>query len=235
VTRALAILAYHKIGEPSADAWDTWYYVPRATFAGQLRQLRELGWEVVDAETATSGLVSPDLLPPRSALITFDDGYRSVLDHAAPTMVELGCPGAMFVATDFIGDVSRFDEDTSEPPEPVCCWDELRELERTGISVQSHGASHRPFSGLSVEQIREELVRSKALLDENLGKSVDLFGFPQGDPGSDARAVSAALDEAGYRGACLFEGGPVRFPVPDSHLLPRIPMWRDTNLSDELR
>jgi peptidoglycan/xylan/chitin deacetylase (PgdA/CDA1 family) len=232
--RTLAILSYHKIGGPSPGAWQTWYYVSEEAFAVQLRQVGELGWQIIDVSTFLEGLQRPSTLPPRAALITFDDGYRSVLQCALPIMAELGCPGVIFVPTDYIGDISRFDENTAEPPEPICGLDELSELEAGAVSVQSHGVSHRPFSELSAQEIEHELVNSKSVLEQGLGKTVELFAFAQGDAGVEPSAVSGALWRSGYRAACLFLGGPVRLPAEDPYRLTRIPMWPDTDVAAEL-
>src|SRR5262249_43971277 len=85
MTRLIAILGYHKIGPWPGD-WETWYYVPEETFAGHLRALREGGWRFLDASAFLRGLDDPDTLPWRSALVTFDDGYRSLLEHGLPTL-----------------------------------------------------------------------------------------------------------------------------------------------------
>src|SRR5215204_221729 len=108
----LVILAYHKIGPPAPGGWETWYYVPEQTFADQLDCLRELGWSVIDVAAFLAGLDDPASLPPRAALITFDDGYRNVHDHALPRMRERGCPGVVFVPTQFIGGMNGFDADS---------------------------------------------------------------------------------------------------------------------------
>ena len=34
--RQLAILGFHKIGEPAAGGWETWFYIPEATFVEHL-------------------------------------------------------------------------------------------------------------------------------------------------------------------------------------------------------
>lgn len=232
--RKLAILAYHKIGGPSPGAWETWYYVPESTFASQLRQLSELGWQVIDVPTLLTGLREPSTLPPRPALITFDDGYRSVFDRALPVMSELGCPGVSFVPTDYIGDLSCFDANSHEPPEPVCSWDELRALQKGEISVQSHGVSHQPFSELSEQEIEHELVRSKGTLEQGVGAPVELFAFPYGDGGVDENATWAALWRSGYSAAFLFLGGPTRLPTRKPYAMTRIAMWPDTDLPAEL-
>ena len=40
--------------------------------------------------------------PDRAVVVTFDDGFRNVLTHAAPVLHRLGIPATLFVATDFV-------------------------------------------------------------------------------------------------------------------------------------
>src|SRR5690242_5117185 len=106
---AVAILSYHKIGEPPASGWDTWYYVSRARFREQLLTLQRLGWKAIDAEASLAALDDPEQLRQPSALITFDDGYRSLVREAVPVLEELGFPGVVFVPTSYVGATNSFD------------------------------------------------------------------------------------------------------------------------------
>jgi peptidoglycan/xylan/chitin deacetylase (PgdA/CDA1 family) len=229
----LAILGFHKIGPPSPGAWETWFYIPETTFAGYLGYLRQEGWQVIDLPGLLRGLEEPESLPERAALLTFDDGYRSVRDVALPWLLEFGYPAVLFVPTDFIGGCNAFDAG-NEPEEAICGWDELRDLQRRGVSVQSHGASHRPFSQLAPVEQEEELVRSKTVLEAGLGKPVEVFAFPYGDGGPDVQAMARALARAGYRAACLYGGGPVNLAGADRFRLERVAVGPDSDLSNEL-
>jgi peptidoglycan/xylan/chitin deacetylase (PgdA/CDA1 family) len=230
--RTLAILGYHKIGPPPGD-WETWFYIPTATFVNQLCYLHENGWQVIDLATFLRGLAIPDSLPERAALLTFDDGYRSILDHGIPKLLQFGHPAVLFVPTDFIGARNTFDLDI-EPKEPICGWDDLRALQRLGISIQSHGAAHRGFSELDPIGQEQELLRSKAVLEDHLGKPVEIFSFPYGDGGAEPECVHNRLREAGYRAACLYGGGPHCLPIADPYRIRRVPMGPDTDLATEL-
>ena len=119
----------------------------------------------------------------------------------------------------------------AEPAEAICNWEELAELERHGLRVQSHGVTHRPFSELDPAGRADELRQSKTALETRLGTPVTLFAYPYGVIGSD----EAALQRAGYRGACLYGGEPVRGrPIPERYRLPRVAMGPDTDLSSAL-
>lgn len=232
--RIVAILAFHKIGPPPANGWDSWFYIPEATFAGYLSYLRDHDWPVIDLATFLQGLAVPDALPRRSVLLTFDDGCRSMRHVALPWLCRFDYPAVVFIPTDFIGGWNGFDGG-AEPDEAICDWDDLRELERCGVSVQSHSASHRQFSQLSLAEQQDELLRSKAILEGGLSKPVEVFAYPFGDGGGDPGAQRTMLKQAGYISACLYGGGPVCLPTTDPYRLTRIAMGPDTDLQAELR
>lgn len=225
----VAILSYHKLGPPAPGGWETWFYIPERTFADHLAALRDGGWRPVDAAAFMAGIGDPERLPDRTALITFDDGYRSVREVALPWLARFGWPAVLFMPSDFVGRGNDWDHG-SEPREPLCDWDDLRELGRSGVSIQSHGASHRPFSELSPADRRDELERSKAALEGGLGEAVELFAYPYGDDGDGAVDVPEGLERAGYRAACGYGGDPFALPAPDPYRLARLALGPDTDL-----
>jgi|SRR5215208_2069547 len=246
-SRTLAILGFHKIGEPPPDGWETWFYIPEATFVEQLSFLREDGWQVIDLASFLKGLAAPNSLPEWAALLTFDDGYRSMRTVALPWLLQFGYPAVLFMPTEFIGARNIFD--AAEPEEALCDWDDLIALERQGVSVQSHGASHRPFSDLTLIEQEKELRQSKTTLKAGLGKRVEVFSYPYGDDGVSSypyddddeassrvlRKVRETLERAGYRAACLYGGGLTSLPAADPYRLTRLAVGPDTDLQAELR
>jgi peptidoglycan/xylan/chitin deacetylase (PgdA/CDA1 family) len=229
----LAILGYHKIGEPPPDGWPTWFYIPEEIFVGHLSYLRDHGWQVIDLPALLRGITAPESLPERAALLTFDDGYRSMRTVVLPWLLRFGCPAILFVPTDYIGGVNGFDAG-HEPEEAICDWDDLRELERLGISIQSHGASHRSFSKLSLPEIGEELARSRVTLEDGLQRPVEVFAYPYGHGGTEPHSTGKALERAGYRAACLYKGGPNSLPIVEPYRLTRLAVGPDTDLQGAL-
>ena len=73
--RTLAILGYHKIGQPPRGGWESWYYVPEPVFVRQLGDLHERGFQVIDGPGLQRALDGDEDLPDRAALLTFDDGF----------------------------------------------------------------------------------------------------------------------------------------------------------------
>jgi len=232
--RTVAVLGYHKIGEPPPGAEPTWFHIPEATFAAQLQLLRAEEWQVVDLDTFIRGLDAPEILPTRSAMITFDDGCRSLGEAALRVLTSFGFPAVVFVPSAYIGKTNSFDAGI-EPEEPICDWPELQRLEHAGIAVQSHSATHPRLSELDATAQEQELVSSKAALETGLGRKVKSFAYPFGDSGSDAASMRRLMRSAGYDAAFLYGGAPFRLPFADRFHLPRIAMGPDTDLRAELQ
>jgi peptidoglycan/xylan/chitin deacetylase (PgdA/CDA1 family) len=233
IQRVLAILSFHKIGDPGPGGWNSWFYIPEKTFAGHLRFLKDNDWNVIDVPAFLAGLRAFEKLPERAVLLTFDDGYRSVREVALPWLRRFGYPAVSFVSTGYIGGCSNFDSGV-EPEEPICDWKDLRELQRQGISIQSHGVTHRGFSSLGPEEQEEELTRSKVVLEAQLGNRVEVFAFPYGDNGGNPPECAKTLEKVGFRAACVYGGGPNPLPVADTYRLTRVAMGPDTDLEKEL-
>src|SRR5260370_14057835 len=173
------VLAVQKIGLPPAGSESTWFYIPDSVFDGYLKELRDSSWQVIDAGTFVEGRDRTETLPPRYVLVTFDDGYCSMRHTVVPLLSAYRFPSVVFVPTSFVGDTNRFDRDV-EPEEPICGWDDLLEMQRTGVSVQSHGVTHRRLSELGLDELRYELRESKSVLEARLGQAVTIFLFPYG-------------------------------------------------------
>lgn len=232
-SRMLAILAYHKIGEPSRGAWRNWYYVPEDIFVSHLDCLRAHGWVAVNAEAFLRGLSEPESLPRRSVLVTFDDGFQCIRTVALPLLRKRGLPAVLFVPTDYVGGHNGFDHGC-EPEERICTWEDLAALQGSGVSIQSHGTSHRGLSELSPAEMEHELSQSKSMLERNLSESVQIFSFPYGDNGACPEVAEAALRRSGYSAACLFQTGFVRLPAENPFRLLRFRMGAETDLNAAL-
>src|SRR5438552_12108093 len=98
--RTVAILSYHKIGDPRPGGWKTWFYVPERTFLDHLNLLQDNGWAALGLPEFLGGLTNPENLPEKAVVISFDDGYQSVREVAIPLLRRFGYPSVLFVPTD---------------------------------------------------------------------------------------------------------------------------------------
>jgi hypothetical protein len=68
-----------------------------ALFLGDLiAMFKQNGWQVIDSQTLVRSISEPEILPERAAVLTFDDGYRSVLTIAAPILAKYELPAVVF-------------------------------------------------------------------------------------------------------------------------------------------
>jgi peptidoglycan/xylan/chitin deacetylase (PgdA/CDA1 family) len=221
------------VGPPSEEGWDSWYYVSTESFEAQLDFMIAEGWAPIDHGDLLRGLEQPDLLSDRSALVTFDDGYKALEDHAFPALEKAGFPAVVFVPTAYIGGANLFD-DGQEPPEQICSWPDIQAWTKRDVSIQSHGVGHLNMSDLDRDARMRELVGSKEQLESGLQEPVELFAFPFGDEGEDPRIMTDMVKRAGYRAAFLYGGSPFDPAHADRFRLPRLAVGADTDLAQLL-
>jgi peptidoglycan/xylan/chitin deacetylase (PgdA/CDA1 family) len=93
----LRVVLYHHLAEPGDPLVDPLRIeTPPGLFESHMRRLAR-DYEPVDLECVLAGR-----LPHRPLLVTFDDGYRSVLDVALPVLRRLGIPSVFFISSAFL-------------------------------------------------------------------------------------------------------------------------------------
>ncbi len=110
----------------------------------------------------------------------------------------------------------------------------LRELEHCDVSIQSNWSSHQRFSDLDLGEQKKQLLKSKFVLESNLGKPVEVFSFPYRDNGVNQQEIVSVMKSIGYQAACLFGGGINPQPSADPYRLSRLAMEPDTDLRTAL-
>src|SRR5262245_55851084 len=116
-------------------------------FEGQMRWLRDKGFTTLDLDQFLAIRRDRAAPAPRSVVLTFDDGYESVYTLAWPVLRRLGLKATVFVAPrpdDYTRNLVRgVDGFLSE--------DQMRELDRGGVRIESHTLTHCVLSDLDDE------------------------------------------------------------------------------------
>ena len=116
--------------------------------------------------------------------LSFDDGHVSNFTLALPILQSLEVPAVFFVTTCWI-DVSG----------SSMTWLQLRQLSQDGFTVASHTHTHPLLTHCGDAALENELTVSKQVIEDRLGKAVDMISLPGGR--TDARILRACL-AAGY-------------------------------------
>ena len=194
----LRVLMYHKVNDLPENPLS----VPVAAFDEQLAQLHELDYTVVSLDDVLAHYRDGTALPPRPVLITFDDGYRDNLEHAAPLLQKHGYPAVVFVPIGYLDGPRPLPHEERRAARGLLNstvdWGELRELEAAGVRVESHGISHRPLAALAVDEAAREIVLSKLRLEERLGREVRSFAYVKGSEAHYKAVHLSLVRQAGY-------------------------------------
>ena len=196
--RSLRVLMYHKVNDLPNNRMS----MPVSLFDDQMAELDELGYTVVDLDSVLAHYVGGQPLPEGAVLITFDDGYRDNLENAAPVLKKYGYPAVQFVPIAYVGDSQPLPHEKYLSAHgvfnPTVDWDEIRELERHGVRIESHGISHRPLAELEIDEAAREIAISKLKLEVRLGRPVRAFSYVKGSEADYKPVHPSLVRQAGY-------------------------------------
>ncbi len=99
---AVPILMYHAV-LPIDAAAKVRGTVPLAVFRDQIGWLARRGYRALTLDDVADASTAPAMRAARAVAITFDDGYRCVLEHAFPVLAEFGMTATLFVVTGAVG------------------------------------------------------------------------------------------------------------------------------------
>ncbi len=161
--RSVPILLYHHVAPARA-------MTPQG-FENQLRFLLDQGYrgasmgELVQVARGEKAVGSPEFA------LTFDDGYSDNWEHAFPVLQKLSIPATIYLVTERVG------------REGFLSWTEIKAMAASGlVTIGSHTHTHRNFVRREPYQnLEEELLQSKTLIESQLGKPCEHLAWPWGD------------------------------------------------------
>ncbi len=96
----LLILCYHGISLRDEERWEELLYISPRLFRQRLETLRRFGARVLELGEALRRLRERSL-PPRSVVLTFDDGFYDFHRNALPLLEEFGYPCTLYLTTHY--------------------------------------------------------------------------------------------------------------------------------------
>ena len=198
------VLMFHDIN--TDDSSSDLYSLPLSRFDSGLRAIAQ--W----AAEHTRSFVQFSSVPRPGIAVTFDDGYKSTLTHAAPIFAALNIPFHIFLTQSYVAGV---DERFLRPTD-------IRELcSIPGVSFGVHGVSHQRLTNLHPDQVRVEIQQSRDWLEQLIGKPVTSLSYPHGEFNS---TVSTIVEECGVLSAACSRIGTFT-NVKEALQIPRIDIW----------
>ena len=192
------VLMYHDVipGAPAADD------VTPQMFTAQMNWLKKNSYKTITMDQYVaykSGKLMKTQLPAKPVLITFDDGYKGVLNYAKDELVKNNFSATLFVHTGFVGSsVGRAKMSWSDYDVLEALVDAKGDaLVRTYSHTVTHPVAPNGLASLTLAELQKELVQSKKDLETKLSIKVPrhYIAWPQGN--YDTQVVEQA-NLAGY-------------------------------------
>lgn len=185
--RGLVAFMYHHIGvltDPTEEQYP--FTISPEMFEKQLLFLKQHGYTPISEDTAVEAYKSGKSLIEKPVLLTFDDGHADNYTSLFPLLKKHQVPALIFLITDRVGTPGYL------------TWEQIKEMQQSGlVRFGSHTCSHRRLRSLPDEEIKQEVVNSKRVLEEKLSTPVYSFCYPFGAGGFDKRVRPVVL-QAGY-------------------------------------
>jgi peptidoglycan/xylan/chitin deacetylase (PgdA/CDA1 family) len=221
-TAQTIIFCYHllvdKIRYPGTE-------ITPAAFEAQMKELKDRGITVISMQDLLAWKRGEKNIPPRCAVITFDDGYKSQYEVAWPIMKKYGYPFTMFIYTEGV-------RGGSLGGGGAITWEQLADMRDNGVDIEAHSATHQDLreghtitlaspggkktrtklTGPQYEQwVQNEVVGSKQLLEQRLGIKVNCFAVPFGNYNEHVKELAR---NSGYEAMFTVYGQPITFTSP---------------------
>jgi peptidoglycan/xylan/chitin deacetylase (PgdA/CDA1 family) len=165
----LPILMYHKVRPESGDAWT----VTLKDFQSHLKILSAQGYQSISFRQ----LFDPSsTLPPKPVLLTFDDAYADFEAHPLAAMEQCGFASTVFLPVGHVGGENAWDGGG----EPIMNWDDVRRLSAGNTEFGLHSYNHDNFQDLTLDEMRADLLRCMATLDEQRVPFQKILAYPYG-------------------------------------------------------
>lgn len=183
----LPILMYHHVKTIDkkllSDPLGRELTLPPSEFEWQLRYFMTRGFETITMADIALYFQGRTELPKLPVILTFDDGYDDNYLFAFQLLRRYGLKGTFFITTNLTGQ------------EGYMTWQQLRWMAANGMEIGSHLMSHSDLVRLPVAERERELRGSKAILEDEIGKSIRSLSYPGGAFNAD---VAALARKTGY-------------------------------------
>src|SRR5438552_1373223 len=196
-----------------------------AAFEAEMKELKDRGITVISLQDLLAWKRGEKNIPPRCAVITFDDGWKSQYEVAWPIMKKYGYPFTLFIYTEGVrGGALGGGE--------AITWEQLADLRDNGVDIQAHTATHqdlreghnvtviepggkrsrKKLTGADYEKwVQNEVVGCKELLEQRLGIKANCFAVPFGNYNEHVKELAR---NAGYEAMFTVYGQPITFTSP---------------------
>ncbi|MCM0758014.1 polysaccharide deacetylase family protein [Sporomusa sphaeroides DSM 2875] len=213
--KRIPILMYHRIATVPGERNS----LPPEKFKEQLDYLQQHGYNPITLIDLYKHYSHQVPLPPKPVILTFDDGYEDNYLTALPLLRERNMRATVFPIANWVGKENKW-ENFNHQLTRTMNWNQLKAWRAAGMEIGSHTLEHPFLTQCDETRLDKEFRDSKAILQENLGSTIEFLCYPYGF--FDDKTIHAARKN-GYKGAlAIYDNAPLW--RQDLFALPRIPI-----------
>ena len=172
-----------------------------------MERLSEAGREVVTLNHLVESRNKETSLPPKTVVLTFDDGFQNFYTTVFPVLQEYGFKATVFLVTNHCGGYNDWSGNPPRfPRSKLLSWGEIKQLSDHGIEFGAHTRTHPDLTRIDAERVENEIIGSKRKIEDFIGRETRTFAYPFGKSNSSIKRVV----EKNFAAACSTDLGKVR-------------------------
>lgn len=188
-------------------------------FENQMRYLKNNGFETVDFNE-----IDPNLKSKKQIIITFDDGYKDILNNALPILKKYNFKATSFFVTNLIGQNNSWDvKKKSYKKKEIMNPSDILQWISSGMHIGSHSHNHVDLTKISEEKLLYELEFSKKFLEDKFNNKNNIFCYPYGKVNENVHYHTKKF----YSKAVTTNRSRYSLKRHNTHLIPRIDMGKN--------
>ena len=177
--RSVAVLMYHHVGPVREDACRGLTVLPDA-FNRHVATLSAMGYIAITPDDWAAWVRSGTDIPDRSVILTFDDAYADLVEHALPVLERRSYPATVFVSTGLVGKTIQCSPKAPGATLPIMSAEDIRKWTSRGVLFGAHSRSHFDLTSLDSQTAASEIRDCKSDLESMTGRPVTSFAYPYG-------------------------------------------------------
>jgi len=204
------VLAFHTfLGKEKIDL-DT----DTKEFRQNLEDLKNQGFKFVTMEDIKQNKI----IGSKNILITIDDGHKTVIKAYTEVLKPMNIKPVLAIYPAIVGVSKNF-----------MTWDEINSLVKDGVYIASHGYNHLKVNDKLYTKdksaFEDEIIKSKKILEEKIGKKIDTFVYPYGIR---SEITKEYLKKSGYKMAFTINWGALTIPIEKNNDIFELPRYMFT-------
>jgi len=226
--KGIPVLMYHRIWPDQRDGLT----LTPEQLREQWLYLKKEGWRCLSLPEFLDIAAGKQSMPPKSFLLTFDDGYHNNLTYVYPMLQDLNWCATIFIIADTLDGTAAPVTNDIDRKLTVA---ELKSMDTKFVQLGLHGYHHENFKETSLDGIETALQQSVTAFEQAGLPYYKVLAYPYGARPKDTKILQQLkqqMRKTGIAAAFRIGNQPASMPARDVYELKRIDIRGEDSLED---